>query len=34
MGEAFKVMALAKGDLYGPTAFELVDQRARLWPMR
>jgi SAM-dependent MidA family methyltransferase len=34
MGEAFKVMALAKGDLYGPAAFELFDQRARLWPMR
>ena len=34
MGEAFKVMALAKGNLDGPAAFDLFDQRARLWPMR
>ena len=34
MGEAFKVMALAKGNLDGPTALALFDQRARLWPMR
>lgn len=33
MGEAFKVMALGKGDLEGPAAFDLFDQRARLWPM-
>ena len=32
MGEAFKVMALAKGGIESPGAFELLDQRARLWP--
>lgn len=32
MGEAFKVMALAKGGIESPVAFELLDQRARLWP--
>lgn len=34
MGEAFKVMALAKGELDRPPALALFDQRARLWPMR
>lgn len=34
MGEAFKVMALAKGELDCPPALALFDQRARLWPMR
>lgn len=33
MGEAFKVMALGKGSVEAPTAFAMLDQRARLWPM-
>lgn len=33
MGEAFKVMALGKGAVEAPTAFAMLDQRARLWPM-
>jgi SAM-dependent MidA family methyltransferase len=33
MGDAFKVMALGKGSVEAPTAFAMLDQRARLWPM-